>query len=156
MHRRKKAPANGKRNLVDDQIRRFFDWLAPKLLQGDLEWLEHVYDYPLSFFTGNEIRIENGPADMAAYILARRDHAQIYGISTVSAEVIQITATPGNARFTVIVDYLFHLHDGSKFGRNQSRYRCRFDEDDQIRVESVEILKVGLPHEKAFPQIVRH
>ena len=56
--------------MLDDRIRKFFDWLAPRLLEGDLEWVEDVYDYPLSFFIEDQIRLEKSPSDTIAYILS--------------------------------------------------------------------------------------
>ena len=142
--------------MLDDRIRKFFDWLAPRLLHGDLDWVEDVYDYPLSFFVGDKIRLETSSSETIAYILARPDQAKLYNISAKSAEVIKITMAPDMKRFSAIVDYLFHTHDGTEFGRNKSCYRCRIDEANSIRVESLEILDLGLPFSPIASSVVRH
>ncbi len=114
------------------------------MLNGDLDWVAEVYDYPLSVFVEGNIRIESGPEDTATHLMLRREQAQNRGVYAMTAEVMQINRSANSSRFSVIVDYLFHAHDGVDIARNRSKYRCRSTDDGSIKVESLEFLNIEL------------
>ena len=142
--------------MVDARVQEFFDWLVVRLLEGELDWLEDVYVYPMALFIGDEIRVENGPEDTALYLEMRRAHAAQLGVYAMTANVLQVTHKTTGHRFSAHVEYTFLRDNGSEIGRNKSHYRCHFEDEVRIRVESIEILELGLPRLSSIVKARRH
>ena len=142
--------------MVDERIRTFFDWLVARLFEGELDWLEEVYVYPYSIFIGDEIRLETVPEETAAYLNMRRTHAKRLGVYAMTANVIQVTHKPGGLRFSVRVEFIFIKNDGTELGRNTAHYLCHYAENGNIRVESLELLDIGLPFLTSMRSALKH
>lgn len=131
-----------------DAIQGFFDWLSSELLVGDLSWLSNVYLYPYSMFIAGEIRVDYTPDDTKDYILERRKDVAAAGAVAIRAKVLEI-GEKRNSRFPVQVNYVFLNAAKEPIAVNTSRYLCLIDEQDRIRIESVDLTRISIPFRNA-------
>ena len=132
--------------LTDERIEVFFDWLVSRLFKGAFDWLEDVYVYPVSVFSAGDIHVERTPEDTVAYLTMRREELAELGVYAMSVDVIQVRKKAQSNRFSARVEYAMHSRDGSEFGRSKVHYKCNYDTDGAIRIESLEILDTALPY----------
>lgn len=126
------------------EIQDFFDWFSIVYLAGDLEWLPEVFLYPYSAFINGDIRVEKTPADTRDYVLSRRKDLLAIGAVSMTAKVTEIGETR-NARFPLQVNFIMRNSKGEAIALNTSRYLCLFDERGQLRIESVELVRISVP-----------
>jgi len=137
----------------EDRISAFFEWLAGALFDGDLDWVDDVYIFPMSIFSGVDMRVDQTAEQMRAYILGRRAEVRAQGVASMRGRVLGI-GRPTSAGYRVEVEFRFYDAQGNFVALNRNHYLCTDGPNGEIRISSLELTRLGIPF--AREPLMRH
>lgn len=135
------------------RITAFFEWLAGALFDGDMDWVDHVYLYPMSTFSGVSMRVDRTPDQMRAYLHERRKLVRAHGVTSMTGRVLKF-GTPTSMGYRVEVEFRFLDKRGETVALNRNHYLCHDGPNGEIRIASLEMTRLGIPF--AHDPLMRH